>query len=70
LETVIAGLLEKTLVGGAFIYLLHYFVNKQSVTLEGIANTLLKISNTLTRLDTRMGKLENRVEELEEKMNE
>ena len=40
MEQLIASLLEKTLVGGAFIYLLHYFVNKQAVTLDKIADTL------------------------------
>ena len=67
MEAVVASLLEKTLVGGAFIYLLHYFVNKQSVTLDRIAETLGKVSETLVSMDNRMGQLEQRVEELEER---
>ena len=60
MEQLIASLLEKTLVGGAFIYLLHSFVNKQAVTLDKIADTLGKVSETLASLEQRVEKLEEK----------
>lgn len=65
MEALIVSLLEKTIVGGAFIYLLYYFVSKFSVTLERISATLERISNTLLRMDIRFENLEKRVEQLE-----
>lgn len=65
MDALIASILEKTLVGGAFIYLLHYFVTKFSATLERISHTLERISNTLLRMDIRFENLEKRVDQLE-----
>jgi hypothetical protein len=62
---IIAGVIEKSLIGGAFLYLLHYFVNVQTKLLSKISDTLLKVSNTLSSLDRRMSKLEQRVNDLE-----
>lgn len=63
MENIIASLLEKSLVGGAFLYMLWMFTTKFNVTLENIADTLHQVSHTLTSL-------ENRVSKLEEKKNE
>lgn len=67
MENIIASILEKSLVGGAFIYMLYMFVTKFSVTQEKIANTLIKVAKSLDSLDKRMGTLEARVTELEGK---
>jgi hypothetical protein len=58
METIIASAIEKSLVGGAFIYLLYMFTTKFNVTLEKIAETLVHVSNTLNNLDERVKKLE------------
>lgn len=58
MEDMIATLLEKSLVGGAFLYMLYMFTTKFNVTLEKVADTLLEISKTLTNLDERVKKLE------------
>jgi hypothetical protein len=58
METIIASVIEKSLVGGAFIYLLYMFTTKFNTTLEKIADTLVHVSNTLNNLDERVKKLE------------
>lgn len=58
MEQLIANLLEKSLVGGAFIYLLYMFITKFSVSQELIVKTLGEISHTLSTLDERVKKLE------------
>lgn len=70
MEQLIVGLLEKSLVGGAFIYLLWTFVTKFNVSLEKIADTLVGVSGTLSRIDKRMEVLEQRVEHLEKRESE
>lgn len=67
MEEMIAGIMEKTLVGGAFIYLLHYFIAKNNVTMESIAKSLENVANTLLKMDIRLEQLEKRIHELEEK---
>lgn len=57
-EQLIATVVEKSLVGGAFIYLLYMFTNKFNVTLEKVADTLVDVSQTLNNLDERVKKLE------------
>jgi hypothetical protein len=58
MEQVIAGIFEKSLVGGAFLYLLYMFIAKFSVSQEMIVKTLGEISQTLSTLDERVKKLE------------
>lgn len=58
MEEVIASILEKSLIGGSFLYMLWMFTNKFNVTLEKIANTLVDVSNSLHNLDERVKKLE------------
>lgn len=67
MEQLIAGLLEKSLVGGAFVYMLHYFLGRFSTTLEevsitmsGVLTTLGDISDTMQNMDARITKLEER----------
>jgi hypothetical protein len=64
-EEVIAGLLEKSLVGGAFIYMLHFFLGKFASTLDNVSSTLDDVSTTLVNMNSRMEKVEQRLEKLE-----
>lgn len=74
MEEVIISLLEKSIVGGAFVYLLYYFttflsklLGDMSTTIEKLGETLTSISNTLTKMDMRMESVEQRIKRLEEK---
>ena len=67
MEEIIAGVIEKSLVGGAFVYMLHFFLTRVSTTLEtvgetltGIVDTLADISDTMKNMDARITKLEER----------
>lgn len=64
-EAIVASLLEKTLVGGAFIYMLHYFLTKFSKTLETISSHMSQISETLFRINVRLDNVEERLDKLE-----
>ena len=67
MEQVVASIVEKSLVGGAFVYMLHYFLNRFSASLEKVTSTLDDISNTMRMMDARMHSVEQRIEKLEEK---
>lgn len=58
MEELILKIIENSIVGGAFLYLLYMFTNKFNVTLERIANTLVDVSQSLSNLDSRVKKLE------------
>lgn len=66
MEQVIASILEKSLVGGAFLFLLYH----NNVTLAGsikeVANTLAEISKTMLSMDRRMEQVEKDVEKLKD----
>lgn len=73
MEQVIAGILEKTLVGGAFLYLLYKFTSDFSVSqkdivkgLTQIAGGMTKMSKTLVDVSTSLHNLDDRVKKLEE----
>jgi hypothetical protein len=70
LVDVIVGMLEKTLVGGAFLFLLYMFVTKFSVTLDNVSKTLIKISKAMESMDKRMAVFEERLKLLEERKHE
>lgn len=67
MEAVIASVIEKSLIGGAFIYMLHFFLTKFSTSLEQVTSTLNDISNTMKIMDTRMEGVEERIQNLEER---
>jgi hypothetical protein len=70
LEELIASLLEKSLIGGCFIYLLYYVVqNMKSITdsLGCVGETLKEVSGTLLKIDLRVEMLEKRMNTLEDK---
>lgn len=58
LESIIVGVLEKTLVGGAFLFLLYHYVTKVVVTLD-------RIAETMNRMDLRFSHVEKRLDKLE-----
>lgn len=58
MEEVIANVLEKTLVGGAFVLLLWHYVTKVTVTLD-------RIAETMNRMDLRFEHVEKRLDRLE-----
>ncbi len=72
-------IVDKGVVGGAFIYLLWYFVNRNNRILEDISANLArfgsnleqvsanlaKVSDTLQRIDNRVGILEEKIKHLE-----
>lgn len=67
MEEIIVSTIEKTLVGGAFIYLLHYFVNKFNNSLISISDSMVKVTEVLLRMDMRFEQIEKRLEKLEER---
>lgn len=58
-------MLEKTLIGGAFVYMLHYFLGRFSTTLEGVGKTLEGVSHTLLKMNERLDSIEKRMEKVE-----
>lgn len=70
LEEVAASFLEKSLIGGCFIYLLYYVVqNMKSISdsMKGVGETLKEVSGTLLKIDLRVEMLEKRMNTLEDK---
>jgi hypothetical protein len=60
-------LMEKGLVAGAFIYLLHFTVGKSAQIMRDIATSLNQVVETLNKMDLRMGNVEQRIDKLENK---
>jgi hypothetical protein len=67
MEELIYGILEKSLVGGAFLYLLYQFTTKFTKTQEDIVNGLTKMSETMSEISNTMSTLDERVKALEKK---
>ena len=80
-EELIAGLLEKSVVAGAFIWMLYFILTKQeksqerqATILEGISDTQAKISMTLIEVCHKMEDIsdtivamDTRIQKLEER---
>lgn len=64
-EAFIASLLEKSIVAGAFVYMLYHFLGRFSASLEAVSRTLEKISRTLYKMDTRLDDIEKRIDIIE-----
>jgi hypothetical protein len=81
IEELIAGLLEKSVLAGAFMYMLHYFLTKQEKhqdrqtntlvaigdTLAKVSITLLEVCHTLETLGDNMESMDRRIQKLEER---
>jgi hypothetical protein len=65
LEEIIANLAQKSLVDGAFLYLLYHFVTRFSATQDTIVTKMGEISNTLTDVSNTLATLDERVRKLE-----
>ncbi len=64
MEQIIAGVIEKSLVGGAFLWLLYQYTTIITKSVNQIATTLAKVSSTMTSMDKRMAQVEKDIEEL------
>ena len=65
-----AQVLEKSLIGGAFLFMLYHNNVTFAGTLKEVAQTLGNISATMNRMDMRMEQLEEDVEALKRKGGE
>lgn len=65
MEQVLGSILESTIIGGAFMYMLHRFLNNFSNTLVRIADTQESTVGTLLKMDLRLELLEKRLSDLE-----
>jgi hypothetical protein len=66
METLWTSIAEKTVVGGAFLYMLYFFLNRFVGTQDRIVDTLVQITGTLTSMNTRLDRLEAEISELKE----
>lgn len=67
MEELILKIIENSLIGGAFLFLLYQFVTKFTATQESIVQGLTNISETLVKISESLSKLDDRVKALEEK---
>lgn len=68
MEDIIASVLEKTLVGGAFLFLLYHNNVNVLGAIRDIATTLTEVVTTLHKMDMRMEQVEKRIDRVEEKI--
>lgn len=83
MDTIIASVLEQSILAGAFIYMLYTQTNRSDTTLMkitdqlgGMATTMVTvcstmgdISDTMEHMNTRMENVEKRIERIEERGN-
>ena len=70
MEQVVLSILEQSLLGGAFIIMLYYFLTKFAQTLDRVALSLEMVSTTMSNMDIRMESVERRLEALEKQGRE
>lgn len=70
MEEIIVNLLESTLVGGAFVFLLWRVTTTFENSLNGNTEELKRITGVLVRLDLRMESLEKRIADVEKGRSE
>jgi hypothetical protein len=68
MEQVIASVIEKSLIGGAFLWLLYHNQVNVLSTVKEISNTLTEVVTTLHKMDLRMEQVERRIDKVEEKI--
>jgi hypothetical protein len=66
-EELILKIIENSLIGGAFLFLLYQFVTKFTKTQEDIVSGLTQMSTTLVKVSETLNNLDERVKALEEK---
>lgn len=67
MEELILKIIENSLIGGAFLFLLYQFVTKFTTSQENIVSGLTQITNTLIEVSNSLKTLDDRVKALEEK---
>lgn len=65
MEELIFAIIEKSLVGGAFIYMLHYFLVRFSKALEAVGENLENVSRALLKMNARLDNIEKRIDTIE-----
>lgn len=65
MEEIVVSIIEKSLIGGAFLYMLYYFLGRFGNALESVSKTLESISSTLLRTNFRLDAIEERIKKLE-----
>lgn len=58
MEETFASLLETSLIGGGFVFLLYHYVTRVTSTMERIADTLKGIDARMYTLERRMNRLD------------
>jgi hypothetical protein len=67
MEELILKIIENSLIGGAFLFLLYQFVTKFTKTQEEIVTGLTNMATTLVKVSETLNNLDERVKALEEK---
>lgn len=66
MDELILKIIENSLVGGAFMFLLYQFVTKFTTTQQDIVSALSEITKTLSTMSNTLSTLDERVRKLEE----
>lgn len=67
MEELILKVIENSLVGGAFLFLLYQFVTKFTATQQSIVSALTTMGETMINISNTLKNLDERVKALEEK---
>jgi hypothetical protein len=62
MEQILISILENSIVGGSFVYMLFYITKNFKEALDKNTDQLEQISNTLNTMDQRISKLEEGVD--------
>jgi septal ring factor EnvC (AmiA/AmiB activator) len=69
METVIASLIEKSVVAGAFVLLLWHFINTNAKQMDKFAEQLAKSNKALDNINKTLSGFDMRLQRLEEQNN-
>jgi hypothetical protein len=67
MDELIMKIIENSLIGGAFLFLLYQFVTKFTKTQENIVGALAEMSKTMGEMSIYLKSLDDRVKDLEDK---
>lgn len=67
MEELILKIIENSLIGGAFLFLLYQFVTKFTATQQSIVSALNEMTKAMTEMSIYLKRLDERVSELENK---
>ena len=63
METIIASVFEKSIVYGAFLWLLYHILGEFNLALKENSKTMKEMSKTMLSLDKRLEKIESQRED-------